>query len=104
MINDMTTLQLLVGIARMLVSIGWMYALMMVRRLGNRLSDAALDRRNYADLIHSLAWDGRLQDPQSFLEAAQLWSRYRTRRLAPNGGDSARMKQLAAILVPPPGN
>jgi len=45
MINDMTTLQLLVGIARMLVSIGWMYALMMVRRLGNRLSDAALDRR-----------------------------------------------------------
>lgn len=60
-----------------------------------------IDRRSYPDLIRSLARDGNLQDAQSFLEAAQLWSRYRTRRLAPNAADAARIAELAAALAPP---
>jgi hypothetical protein len=43
MINDLTVVQLIAGIARMLVSIGWMYALVITRRAGNRLSAAATE-------------------------------------------------------------
>lgn len=43
MIGDLTACQMLAGIVRMLVSIGWMYALVMTKRLGDRLSDASLE-------------------------------------------------------------
>jgi hypothetical protein len=58
-----------------------------------------IDRRSYADLIQSLARDGRLQNPDAFQQAARLWSRYRTRRLAPNAEDSAQMVHLATTLA-----
>ncbi len=43
MISDLTVLQLLAGIVRMLVSIGWMYALVLVKRAGERVAAAATE-------------------------------------------------------------
>lgn len=54
-----------------------------------------IDRRNYSDLIESLARDGRLTSPAAYLEAVRIWSRYRTRRMAPTNADTTRITDIA---------
>jgi hypothetical protein len=59
-----------------------------------------IDRRNYADLIESLSRDNRITDREAFLEAARLWSRFRSRRAAPGPQDVAEMSKWVQTLVP----
>lgn len=58
-----------------------------------------IDRRNYADLINSMTRDNNLPDHTEYLEAARIWARYRSRRMAPTAQDTERLRELARRLV-----
>lgn len=65
-----------------------------------RAKYARIDRRRYAVLVDSLASDGRLKGQKNiYLEAINLWMKYKGRQREPLEADITRMREISASVT-----